>query len=325
MPEITLSIPVVILIFAILIIAGGGISYLIFGGSAAEEGVVPEATTTLTPTATLTPTPVTPTATFTAQPSPTPLTYVVQSGDLCGIIASTFNVSVRSIILQNGLDASCTLAVGQTILIPQPTPTNTPAATSTLTDAEATRIACNTDQYVVQTGETLSLIATIYEVSEEAIMEWNGLTVTSVFAGQRLEIPLCLRGSVGGATVTPTVAPPYPAPELLLPLDGEYFSLEDAAVVLQWSSVGALRANEAYQITVINVTTGEVVLVDEVVDTSYLLPDTLRPSGTSPEIFRWYVVSVAQIGTDEEGNPIWIPGGPASNERVFSWSGSITE
>lgn len=325
MPEITLSIPVVILLFAVLIIIGGGISYFVFGGTQEGESVAAEETATLTPTATVTPTPVTPTATFTAQPSPTPLTYVVQSGDLCGIIAGTFNVSVQSIILQNGLDASCTLSVGQTILVPHPTPTNTPVATSTLTDAEATRAACETDLYVVQEGETLSLIATVYGVPEEAIMDWNGLTVTTVFAGQRLEIPVCARVVVRGATVTPTVAPPYPAPELLLPLDGEYFSLEDPAVVLQWSSVGSLRDNEAYQVTVINVTTGEIVLVDEVFDTSYLLPDTLRPSGSTPQIFRWYVTPVAQIGTDEEGNPIWIPGGPVSVERVFSWSGGVSE
>jgi LysM repeat protein len=318
-----MGLPVVILLFTLFLIFGGVISYFAFGGSSGTEiaGDVGTPTATLAPT--LTPTPVTPTMTFTPQPTPTPLTYIVQIGDTCGAIGFTFNVSSRSIILLNGLDANCTnLKIGQELLIPHPTPTPTPIATSTLTDVEATRKACETSSYVVQPDENLSLIATIYEVSEENIMEWNGLTVSSVFAGQRLEIPLCLRGSVAGATVTPSPAPDYPQPELLLPLDGEFFSLSDEGVVLQWSSVGTLRENEAYQVTIIDVTDGETILVDIALDTRYIVPETIRPTGSNPHIFRWYVVPVAQIGTDEEGNPVWAPGGPVSDERVFSWSGA---
>lgn len=326
MPEVTLGLPVVIAMFIIFVILGGAISYYAFSGSAGVEVGDDNSTPTVTLAPTLTPTPVTPTPTFTRQPTLTPFVYIVQSGDFCGTIAFAFNVSSQSIILLNGLDANCTnLVIGNELKIPHPTLTPTPLATSTLTDVEATRLACDTDTYVVQTGETLSLIATVYDVAESHILQWNGLAVSNVFAGQRLEIPLCLRGSVGGKTVTPSPAPAYPAPELLLPVDGQFFSLADEGVVLQWSSVGALRANEAYQITITDVTDGETVWVAYALDTSYIVPLELRPSGNTPHIFRWYVVSVAQVGTDEEGSPVWIPGGPASGERVFSWSGGTAQ
>ncbi|MEK6255981.1 MAG: LysM peptidoglycan-binding domain-containing protein [Chloroflexota bacterium] len=322
MPEITLGLPVVIIMFAVFLILGGTISYFAFKGTAAIEVGDANNTPTATLAPTLTPTPVTPTSTFTQQPTLTPLAYIVQPGDTCGAIGFTFNISSQSIILLNGLDANCSnLIIGNPLQIPHPTVTPTPLASSTLSGAEATRLACETDLYVVQPGETLSLIALIYEVPEDAILEWNGLTVSSVYADQRLEIPLCKRGAVGGNTVTPSPAPAYPAPELLLPLNGEYFSLSDEGVVLQWSSVGALRENEAYQITIVDLTDGETILIDIALDTRYIVPLSLRPAGNTPHIFTWYVITVAQIGTDEEGAPIWIPGGPASRERVFSWSG----
>ncbi|MCH7664215.1 MAG: LysM peptidoglycan-binding domain-containing protein [Chloroflexi bacterium] len=258
MPEVTLGLPVVILLFAIFLIAGGLISYYAFAGIGGAIAIADDSTPTATSAPTLTPTPVTPTLTFTPQPSPTPLTYIVQPGDTCNAIGFAFNVSFQSIILLNDLDAACSnLVIGAALLIPHPTPTPTPAASSTFTGAEATRQACETNLHIVQEGETLSLIALIFGVPEEAILDWNGLTVSTVFTGQRLDIPLCERVVVSGATVTPSPAPAYPAPELLLPLDGAFFSLEDDSVVLQWSSVGTLRDNEAYQITIIDVTDGE--------------------------------------------------------------------
>lgn len=323
MPEVTLGLPVIILLFAMFLVIGGVVSYLAFGALSSTEIAEDDGTPTPTLAPSLTATPVTPTQTYTPQPSLTPFAYTVQIGDTCGEIGFNFNVSSQSIILLNSLDSGCTnLIIGQNLLIPHPTPTLTPVASSTFTGDEATRQACETDLYVVQAGESLSLIALIYEVPEEAILEWNGLTVSNVFTGQRLDIPLCKRTQVAGATVTPSPAPDYSAPELLLPLDGEFFSLSDDSVVLQWSSVGALRENEAYQITIIDVTTGETVLVDIALDTRYIVPESLRPTSNDPHIFRWYVVPVAQIGTDEAGSPIWMPGGPVSDERVFSWSGA---
>lgn len=323
-PEITVSLPVVVLLFAVFLAAGAGLTYL--GLSATDRVAVPTAvpTETITPTASPSATPDIPTATNTPEPTPTPLTYVVQANDTCGSIAFRFNISIQSIILTNNLSANCNLQINQSLSIPQPTPTVTPLASATLSGPEETIAACPTTLHVVQEGETLSQIAVSYGFeSVDAIMEWNGKTVDTAFLGERLVIPLCQRIFVlGVGTVTPSPAPPYPAPELLLPRDGEAFNLNNDTIALQWSSVGELRANEYYQVVVIDITSGgNITLTAEVRDTKLNLPASLRPSEARPHVFEWYVTTVAQIGTNEDGSPQFSSGGGTSIRRTFTWSG----
>jgi hypothetical protein len=93
-------------------------------------------------------------------------------------------------------------------------------------------------------------------------------------------------------------------------------------ITLQWSSVGTLRQNEAYAVTVENLTEGTGrKLVEYVTDTKFIVPTTFRPSGSSPHIMRWFVVPVRQSGTTKDGQPIYEQGGAASVQRVFSWVG----
>ena len=40
---------------------------------------------------------------------------------------------------------------------------------------------------------------------------------------------------------------------------------------------------------------------------------------------RWNVTSVRQVGSDDQGNPIWESAGTLSMERVFSWTGAAPE
>jgi len=109
---------------------------------------------------------------------------------------------------------------------------------------------------------------------------------------------------------------------LLLPPDGAAFTLANDVVTLQWASVGTLREGEAYQVTVEDVTAGQGRrIVDFVTDTKYIVPTTFRPSDNVAHIFRWWVVPVRQAGTDEQGKPIWVNAGAASDKRVFSWAG----
>ncbi|MDH5506362.1 MAG: LysM peptidoglycan-binding domain-containing protein [Anaerolineae bacterium] len=327
MPEVTVSLPVILGMLALFIVVGGALTYLAIVNTVGLQTPEPDVTITPTPTASATGTPVTPTATFTPQPSPTPQTYRVQPEDTCSGIAFLFKISVQAIVLMNNLSADCSLSVGMELRIPAPTPTQTPIATTTLTNKEATRDACEVVRYTVVANDSLSQIAEIRGVPVEAIMDWNGLTTSNVFLGQVIEIPLCLRVYVQGqGTVTPSPAPPYPAPELLLPVDGEAFTLANDTVVLQWSAVGTLRDNEAYQVTVIDVTAdGEIVLVEEVVDTKFIIPTTLRPTDGKPHIFRWFVLPVARVGVDEDNNPVWVPGGAISETWAFTWSGEVPQ
>lgn len=325
LPELRLSLPIAIGLLVLFVLLGGGLTYTALAQTdrllqPAEEG-------TPTPTATMTTTPTreTPTATSTPEATYTPLAYTVQQNDSCSQIGFAFNVSPASIILLNSLDANCSLFIGQALLIPQPTFTATPQATATLGGLEATIAACDVDQYVVQAGETLSLIALTYGVPMEAIMTWNNLTSSGTFEGQRLDIPLCMRAFVAGATVTPTVAPPYPAPELLLPTDGDAFTSSSDTIALQWASVGTLRANEYYQVNIVDVTGGQNRrIIGEVKDTTFTVPTSFRPTDGKPHIFRWFVVTVAQIGVDADGLPVYIQGGPTSITRTFTWSGGTS-
>jgi len=324
MPQITLSLPLALVL--LLIILGIGAVAVYFGlqttGRVTEPTAIP--TATHTPTITLTPTEtLAPTETPTPTPLP-PLEYIVKSGDNCLTIAFSFNVSVQSIILMNNLSATCTdLRIGQTLKIPQPTPTPLPAATATLESAAATRTACQTVSIIVQANDTLSSIALNYNVSMAAIKEWNGLSTDNVYLDQPLVIPLCMRAATPGPSPTPTAPPPYPAPNLLLPVDGAPFTLANDTITLQWAAVGELRENEAYMVTVVDITSGTGrKLVQYAIDTKFIVPVAFRPLDNQPHAMRWWVVVVRQTGTDDQGNPIWTSAGTASNPREFTWTGA---
>jgi LysM repeat protein len=258
-------------------------------------------------------------------PTPTPLPPIeitLPPNYFCVDLAAVYNVSLQSILALNpGLNCNL-LVVGQTILIPQPTPTPAPPPTETLSPEDATAAACETVSYEVQEGEALSAIADNYNVSMEAIMNYNSMTGTTVYTGQRLIIPLCYRNPTPGPSPTPTSPPPYPAPNLLLPLDGAAFTLADDTVTLQWAAVAQLREGELYQVIIEDVTegSGTVRLVQYVSDTKYIVPVSFRPAGTLPHILRWWVTAVRQTGTNEAGNPIYAPAGASSIRRVFTWS-----
>ena len=90
----------------------------------AKPPPTPEPTATpRPPTATLTGTPV-PTATRsptrTIVPTPTVITYVVQAGDVLGIIAQTYRTTVEAIAAANGITDLDLIRVGQELVIPPP-------------------------------------------------------------------------------------------------------------------------------------------------------------------------------------------------------------
>lgn len=327
MPEVTLSLPIALGLLVLFLAVGASVVYagLQVGGRVVVPTDVPTATET--PTASATPTDtqlptLVPTATEQA-----PFDYTVASGDTCGGIAVTFGVSVQSIIILNNLPASCNnLVVGQKLKVPYPTATPAPVATDTPLPATQTALACEHVVITVQDNDTLSTIAANYAVPIQSIKDYNGLATDNVFVGQTLVVPLCARAATAGPTPTPTIPPPYPAPNLLLPSDGSAFTLANDVVTLQWASVGTLRDNESYQVTVEDVTAGQARrIVDHVTDTKYIVPTSFRPKDNVAHVMRWWVAPVRQTGTDDQGQPIWDSAGAASDKRVFSWVGSTVQ
>jgi len=323
LPEITLSLPAALGLLALFITLGAVVVFLILqsGGPVETAEITPDAgTATSSPTVTLTPT-----ITLTATEAPTwtplpPIDYTVKAGETCSDVAAAFGISIQSIILENNLTANCTLFEGQSLSVPQPTPTASPQPSATLSEAEKTEVACGKVNYVVVANDTLSSIADTYNVSMTTIREYNSLLNDTVFEDQTLVIPLCMREPTPGPTPTPTQLPPYPGPNLLLPSDGASFVGANSSITLQWAAVGELNPDEAYAVTITDLTSESKTTITEfVTDTSFIVPSSLRPNDGRPHVFRWSIYIVRQIGGGEETGENWMSAGNKSDERVFSW------
>ncbi len=322
--QVSLSLPAAVGLLAGLTLLAAGLTFAAVRLTGVGSPQEPTGTPTVSPTASAT---LPPTATETQVPTATPLPpieYTVVSNDTCLGLAAFFGVSIQSIVELNRLPATCPLSIGQKLQIPQPTPTPLPPPTSTLSAAEATDTACEKITYTVQDNDTLSGIAQNYNVAMQGIMDYNGMTSQTVFAGQVLIIPLCERLPTPGPSPTPTPPPPYPAPNLLLPRDGAAFTLADSSVTLQWAAVAPLRDQEAYQVIVEDLTegSGTVRLVAQVTDTKYIVPTSFRPGDVLPHILRWQISTVRRAGTAGDGTTRWVAAGAPSPFRHFTWSGS---
>ena len=324
MPEITLTLPAALGALVIILLIGAAVVY--FSLQAGIGGKLQKPTAVVSPTATAT---ITPTGTElpSATPIPTetpldPILYTVRSGETCGILSATFHVSTQSIIIANQLSADCLLSTGQKLKIPYPTATPAPPPTAIPNEATQTAQACQKDYYIVRENDTLSSISANYNVPQDAIKFYNGLASDNVLLGTTIVIPLCERFATPGPTPTATLPPPYPAPNLLLPADGAAFTLANDVVTLQWASIGTLRDNERYQVTILDVTSGEGLrLTEYVTDTKYIVPTTFRPNDNRAHVIRWWVTTVRQNGVDDQSQPLYVSAGAISDQRVFSWVG----
>lgn len=329
MPEITLSLPMALGALTAILLIGALVVYLILSsGISGTTLTEPTAVGTPTETATITPTPtvtLAPTAIPTETPLP-PFDYTVRTGDTCGGIAVAFGVSVQSIVILNNLPTSCIISVAQVLKIPYPTPTPAPPPTDIPNEATQTAVACEKVPYTVQENDSLSSISLNYNVPQDAIKFYNGLSGDNVFIGSTIIIPLCERFATPGPTPTATLPPPYPAASLLLPADGAAFTLANDVVTLQWASIGTLRDNEAYQVTIEDVTSGQGRrLTDYVTDTKFIVPTSFRPNDNLAHVIRWWITTVRQNGVDEQGQPIYESAGAISDKRVFTWVGVTVE
>jgi LysM repeat protein len=323
---ITFRLPVAIGLMALFLAIGALLVYVMLRPQNVVQSSEPVVEITGKPTPTLTITPP-PTPSVTSQPAVTPTTmptltpflYTVKTGETCGQIAHAFDISVQSIVLGNDLPVDCPVYEGQELRIPHPTPTSLPPPTPTLVGTAKAIAECEKVIYTVKEGDTLSSIAQNYGVSMAAIKVYNEMSNNTVFAGMGVIIPLCERGKEN-VTPEPTLPPPYPALDLLRPTDGQYFTAN--TVTLQWASVGILGENEAYLVTVEDLTGGESRKLRAYVEgTSYQIERSFRHTVTEPHAYRWWVVPVRRTDTDQQGAPIWTTAGEPSTVRIFIWAG----
>ena len=115
--------------------------------------------------------------------------YKVRRGDNLSAISKRFGVSARQVAAVNGLQDRNQLSVGQSLRIP---------GGGTAPSASSARPADGL--YRVQRGDSLSAIASRFDVSESALVAANALRNRNhVYAGQKLRIP----EAVDVATATP--------------------------------------------------------------------------------------------------------------------------
>ena len=132
--------------------------------------------------------------------------HEVQSYQTLTTIAQAYGIKIDTILALNGIQIDWPLQIGQSLLI-QP-----PAATSTPTPPPLSPIQMLTPEsdgnyyHAVQAGETLLLIANLYEVSLNELMVWNGLDSSSfIYPEQRLLLRV-----TPPASETPTPIPDTP-------------------------------------------------------------------------------------------------------------------
>jgi len=131
-------------------------------------------------------------------------------------IAEAYHVSVDRILALNGLQADWPLQIGQKLVI---SPSNiTPSPTLNAIQ----RLTPETDghyYHTVQSGETLSWIAGLYEVPLADLMAWNGLNNTSVIRPEQKLLLLVTPPATptGTQTSTPIAVTPSPSPSMTQP------------------------------------------------------------------------------------------------------------
>ncbi len=118
--------------------------------------------------------------------------YVVQSGDTLTKIATRFNVTVDALVKANQLKNANAIRVGQTLIIPDGKPAPVPTTGSSgATSAPTPPTAPNGGPatYIVKPGDSVSRVATRFNITVDALMAANNLTTTTLQIGQTLIIP----------------------------------------------------------------------------------------------------------------------------------------
>ncbi|WP_309383542.1 LysM peptidoglycan-binding domain-containing protein [Cerasicoccus frondis] len=119
-------------------------------------------------------------------------TYIVKKGDVLSKIARNNGVTLSEIMAVNGFtkDSANQLKIGQVILIPSESDSEpvAPVDSPSPTYASA-QISEEGQAYTVQSGDSLSGIASRHGSSVSAIISANGLSSDRIYVGQELLIP----------------------------------------------------------------------------------------------------------------------------------------
>ena len=193
--------------------------------------------------------------------SPETKTYTVKSGDSVSIIAQRFNVSTRDVLRMNKISDANKIRVGQKIVLPGYVNLNAPEPVRKPRKVEppaagapaAGPAVASGQEYVVKSGDSLSVIAKNNGVTTKALREVNGLTADKIVVGQKLKLPKAGAGgeSVAAAPGGEPVAPVVEAVPALPPVaPGEILHVVEAGQDL--NSIAMMYGVQAEEIVRMN-------------------------------------------------------------------------
>jgi LysM repeat protein len=175
--------------------------------------------------------------------------------------------------------------------------------------------------HVVEMGETLISIAQEYEVPVSLIRAANNLSPDdeTIRAEQSLVVPLARATPTSTPTAapnaTPTPIPRYGAPPLLYPPEGRVFAGDESPVLLQWASVGVLRDDEWYQLSLTQLPSGVFSETVRTRATAWRVPlELLQTVDDGAVELQWRVQVVREAGEES-----YEDAGDLSEVRSFSW------
>lgn len=291
-------------------------------------------TPTHTPIPTETPRP-TQTPTITPSPAPTltpqpPQPHQVNAGETLIGLSLRYHVSIESIADVSGINAGAPIQIGQTLLIPWPTPTPPLAAVAVEIRGEtviADPEGC--ERYQVQGGDSLSGIAARYDIDFDLFLRVNRLTDAYILQpGETICIPKIIYGAIlpptPGPSPTASPTPPIPGPYLLYPVDGTAVTPPDGILTLQWAAVKDMDAAEWYMIELVNLDTPDAPAHRGFTrDTAFQVPGDWRPAVPETHLFRWRISIVRVTGVRADGQFLYTYGGEASIPATFTWTGAF--
>ena len=143
-------------------------------------------------------------------------TYTVVAGDSLSVIARRYGVSMQEIMRINNISDPNVIRVGQRLQLPGAVDIEQPREVTPRREASPARDAASGDRYVVQAGDSLSVIAQRHGVTQQALLRANNITNPDrIQVGQELVIPAGGRRPEPSAptpTVTERPVPPPPPP-----------------------------------------------------------------------------------------------------------------
>ncbi len=122
--------------------------------------------------------------------SSTTIRYKVRSGESLWTIAEKYNTTIENLRSLNALGRKESLKAGQVIRVPAPADSVKAQPTRVATRSKAAPAGGGAKSHLVRRGETLTSIASRYQVTISDLRTANGMSTRSVLkAGERLVIP----------------------------------------------------------------------------------------------------------------------------------------